>query len=250
MIPAIRAEFRKLFTVRTTYFILLGVAALLVFFAFYVSGWKADAQQLNDPNTFTSAVLSAISAVASFGALTGVLLVTHEYRFNTISYTLTAASHRYKVLLAKIFVMSCYAIVFTLLVGWLSPVLTNLGANAHHLHFVPQVIHHTNLLWRGLFYGWGYTMAGLLIATLVRNQIGSVVVLFLAPDTVESLLSLLFKHNTVYLPFTALSIDIGQPLQPSFANVISPAKAAFVVCVYLVVGWLVAATLFIRRDAN
>jgi ABC-type transport system involved in multi-copper enzyme maturation permease subunit len=251
MIPALKSEFRKLFSVRSTYVILLVVALLLVFFAFYIGGWKVSAADLHSPTTLAKDVTGAISAVAVFSALVAVLLVTQEYRYNLISYTLTAANNRNKVLVAKLLVASGFAIVFSLIAGWLSPVLSVWGAQAHGLHFAPQVIDHGHLLWTTLFYGWGYTMAGLLIALLIRNQIGSIIVLFIAPGTVEALLGLLLKQNTVYLPFTALSVVLGEGMHSSFVNAsaTSPAKAAGVFMIYLVVGWIVAWVLFLRRDA-
>src|ERR1700733_14101281 len=100
MIPALKAEFRKLWTVRSTYLILAFVLVIAIFFGFYVSGWKIDKGALHDPGTLALDVTSAISAVSVFASLIGVLLVTHEYRFNTIMYTLTASNSRSKVLLA------------------------------------------------------------------------------------------------------------------------------------------------------
>jgi ABC-2 type transport system permease protein len=249
MIPALKAEFRKLFSVRSTYFVLLLVVVLMLFFGFYVSGWKASAIVLHDPTSLASDVTGAVSTVSVFSALVAILLMTQEYRYNLISYTLTANNSRSKVLFAKFLVSSIFGIAFALIVGCLSPVVSIWGANAHGLHFVPQVLHHGTLLWHSVFYGWGYTTAGLLIATIIRNQIGAIVVLFIAPDTVEGLLSLLLKHNTVYLPFTSLSVVIGQVMQPAFAHVISPAKAALIFTGYLIVGWIVAWILFLRRDA-
>jgi ABC-2 type transport system permease protein len=249
MIPALKAEFRKMFTIRSTYVIMLVVLLLMVFFAFYVSGWKSDANQLNDPGSLAGDVTGAVQAVSVFWALIGILLATQEYRYNLIAYTLTSSNNRNKVLAAKFILCSLVGIVFTLVVGVASPLLSVLGAHVHGLHFGPQTLNHGKLLWECLFYGWGYTMAGLLFGLLIRNQIGSIVVLFIAPDTVEGILSLLLKHNAVYLPFTALSMVIGQPMQTSLAKVISQGRAALVFTAYLVVGWVVAWILFNRRDA-
>jgi ABC-2 type transport system permease protein len=248
MMPAMKAEFRKLWTVRSTYFILAFVLLLEIFFAFYVSGWKIDKSDLHNPGTLALDVTSAISAVAVFASVIGVLLVTHEYRFNTIMYTLTESNSRSKVLLAKILVVSGLAVVFAVVVGLLSPVLSVLGVHAHHLHLVPQTFYYWQLLWRSLFFCWGYAMAGLIIATIIRNQIGAIIVLFVAPSTVEGLLSLLLKKNVVYLPFSSLSTVIGQGA--TYNNSITPERGALVFTGYLVVTGLVAWVLFLRRDAS
>jgi hypothetical protein len=152
------------------------------------------------------------------------------------------------VLAAKIIVISVFAVVFTIIAGVLSPLLALWGMNAHHLHLVAQSIPYRSLLWRGLFYGWGYSMAGLVLSTLIRNQIGAIVTLFIVPGTVEGLLMLLLKQNVQYLPFSALNVVIGAG-EGAARSTISPSRAALVFGVYLVVGWIVAWFLFLRRDA-
>ncbi|HEY1645756.1 MAG TPA: hypothetical protein VGF75_05295, partial [Candidatus Saccharimonadales bacterium] len=99
---------------------------------------------------------------------------------------------------------------------------------------------------------WGYAMAGLVIAALLRNQIGAIIVLFVVPDTVEGLLSILLKNNTVYLPFSALHTMLGVGLNSSNSAgpSISPLHALYVFLAYLVVAWLIAWYMFIRRDAS
>jgi ABC-type transport system involved in multi-copper enzyme maturation permease subunit len=248
MMAEIKSEFRKLFTVRSTYFIFGFCLILLVFFGFYVTGWRIDHKDLLNPGTLANGVSSAVTTVSVFAALVAVLLVTHEYRYNTIMYTLTASNNRSKVLLAKILVISSFALVFAAFFGVLSPIATVLGVHAHNLKLVPQTFHYSTLIWQCLFYGWGYSMAGLIIAALIRNQVGAIITLFIAPGVVEGLLSLLLKNNTVYLPFSSLSTVIGQGM--NYHNTITPFHAALVFCVYLVVGYAVTWFLFLRRDAN
>jgi ABC-2 type transport system permease protein len=249
MITNLKAEFRKVFSVRSTYVILAFVLILEIFFAFYSSGWRIDAHDLHNPNTLSNDITSAVSAVSVFVALIATLLMTHEYRYNTIMYSLTLSKRRTRVLLAKILVISVIAVVFTIIICALSPLLAVLGAHANHLKFAPQKLHYGTLLWRSLFFGWGYAMAGLLIAALIRNQIGAIVTLFIAPDTIEGLLSLVLKQHTVYLPFSALHTVIGQGMG-NYLNAITPLHAAEVFMGYLLVGWIVAWILFVRRDAN
>ncbi len=249
MITNLKAEFRKVFSVRSTYVILAFVFILEIIFAFYSSGWRIDAYDLHNPNTLANDITMAVSAVSIFVALIAALLMTHEYRYNTIMYSLTLSKSRTRVLVAKILVISAIAVVFTIVVGALSPLLSVLGAHANHLKFAPQTLHYGTLLWRSLFFGWGYAMAGLLIAALIRNQIGAIVTLFIAPDTIEGLLSIALKKDTVYLPFSALHTVIGQGMG-DYLHAITPLHAAEVFMVYLVLGWIIAWILFVRRDAN
>src|ERR1035437_9377215 len=113
MIATIKAELCKLFTVRSTYFIMAAVLALLVFYLFYITGWRAAASDLHNPSTLATAITSAVNAVSIFAALVALLLFTHEYRYNTIMYTLTSSNSRTKVLLAKILVVTGFVVAFT-----------------------------------------------------------------------------------------------------------------------------------------
>lgn len=251
MIPAIKAEFRKLVTVRSTYVISALATALVIFFAFYIEGYKLTAAEVaNHPFLMASDVTGALSTTAIFASIVAILLMTHEYRYNTIMHTLTATNNRTKVLVGKFLAVSFYALLFTAFIGVLSPVMSYLGIRLHGMHLVPQTIHYGDLIWRTLFYGWGMGMVGLVIAMLIRNQVASIVAMFLIPGAIENLLGLLLKKNTVYLPFNAL----GQVLNSGDTNpaqgMLTPGKAAGVFAIYLVVGWIVAWVLFMRRDAN
>jgi ABC-2 type transport system permease protein len=175
MIASIKAEFRKLFTVRATYYILLFTLVLVIFFAFYINGWRIDHHHdLLNPFTLMGDASGAIATISIFASLIGVLLVTHEYRFNTIMHTLTLSNSRSRVFISKFIVVSIVAIVFAAFFGALSPLLSEFGAKAHHLTLVPQTIYYKTLAWHILFYCWGYAMAGLVLAFLIRNQVGAI----------------------------------------------------------------------------
>jgi ABC-type transport system involved in multi-copper enzyme maturation permease subunit len=172
-----------------------------------------------------------------------LLLVTHEYRYNTVLYTLTAVKSRTRVFLAKIIVISGFALLFSLLFAFASPALTSLALSLRGIEIGPQVFNYGDLLWRALFVGWGTAMAAFVIAMLIRVQVGAIVALFLVPATVEQLAGLALKDNAVYLPFRSLA-NITFPAE------VSPGKSALVFLCYLVPVLLVTWYSFLRRDAN
>jgi ABC-type transport system involved in multi-copper enzyme maturation permease subunit len=176
--------------------------------------------------------------------------MTHEYRYNTIMYSLTSSNSRSKVLFAKIVAITGVAVAFTVVAAVLAPLMILWGIHAHNLTLVPQTLHFGTLAWECLFYGWGYAMAGLLLAALIRNQIGAIITLFIVPGTVEALLGLLLKNNVVYLPFSALNTVIGNQHEGMSGPSITPVHAAMVFGAYLIGGWIVAWVLFLQRDAN
>lgn len=244
MMAALKAEFRKLLTVRSTYVIVAVSLALMAFFAAYIFGYRLKSAELANPHQLQDTMSGAVSVVAIFGAIVGILLLSHEYRYNTILYALTANRSRSLFLAAKILAVSTFAILFTVVVMVLAPLLNVLGVHLAGHTLAPQSIAYGNIVWQCLFYGWAYAMIGLLVTALVRNQIGAIVTIFIVPSTIEPLLSLLLKENGVYLPFSAL----GAVVQNS--PTLGPGAAAAVVGAYLGVGWLLAWLLFLRRDAN
>ena len=205
----IKAEFKKLFTIRSTYLIIAIVFILVIFFAFYINGWRINQIDLHNPTTLAGDISGAINVTSVFAALAALLLITHEYRYNTIVYSLTAVNSRSKVLISKILVITGFALMFTLIFGALTPLFSLLGIDLHHLKLVPQTIPYKTLIWHCLFYGWGYVMAGSVIAALIRNQVAAIITLFVAPGTVEALLYLWLKNNIVYFPFTALHVILN-----------------------------------------
>lgn len=244
MLTSIKSEFRKLLSVRSTYVIVLICLLLTVIFAFWAEGIRAVPESLQSDSKLSSQITGAVGAVSLILALIGVLVITHEYRFNMIIYTLSASNSRIKSLAAKIIVLSIASVVLTLLFALVSPLLTKLGLAIKGYELVPQEFNFGQLWWRCLLYGWGYMMFGLLLGTLFRSQVGAIVTLLLAQATVEPLLGLLLKQNVMYLPFSALNNIISESAQ------MSSFKAAIVFMTYMIVGWIVAFVLFVKRDAN
>lgn len=253
MINSLRTEFRKLTTVKSTYFIVGFGCLLAMFFSFYVFGVKFDSLGASDPNKYQDTVFLMLSNTMFLAGIVGLLLFTHEYRYNMITYTLTSVKNRINVLLAKSLVMIGFGAIFAVLIGILTIVSLHLGLQVSNTDLVNQNLDIDQLVWRGLFAMVGASMFGLLLGGLVRNQIGAIVALLVGPGAIEGLLSLLLKSKAVYLPFTAL----GQMIQGSGgaevfngAKALTPARSALVVCIYIVVFWLITLWLLGRRDAN
>jgi ABC-2 type transport system permease protein len=258
MIAGIKSEFRKLLSIRSTY-ILLGLSLLyMIFYDFYVIGFKGGVNSgvmagPSSPSFLMQEVAraSGIAAPVLFLALIAVLFMAHEYRYNTIMYTLTASNSRSKTLLAKIIAITGFAIVFSILLEVLAPSLALLGLHAHHIKLAKQVFEYRQFFWRVLFYGWSYAMIGVLLPLFLRNVVASVAALILLPLTIEPLIGLLLNMNQQqYLPFTALAAVLNNGVLRTGPHVISAERSALVALVYIVIGWAVGWLLFLRRDAN
>jgi len=246
MFGSLRSEARKLLTVRSTYLLLISAIAIVLFYAGFVTGYRINPADMHNPTFLSQQALGAVGFVTLFAGIASLLLLAHEYRHNTIIYTFTLAKNRSQVLVSKIIIVSIFMLLFGLFIMVLSPLATIAGAHLHGLHLVPQTLHYGNILWRCLFYTWGYGMFALILIALIRNQIGAIVTLLVMPTLAENILSLLLKGNTKYLPFTSLeSVVNDHPIAST-----TPSHSARVALLYIVIGWIVAWILFLKRDAN
>ena len=106
---ALRAELRKLLTVRSTYVVHIIVLGLTAAVSFWASGYKADG--VLGSYHWQNAMLATITGVSFFVGITPILLITHEYRHNLIYYTLTGIRSRSSVFWAKVAVSALYSLV-------------------------------------------------------------------------------------------------------------------------------------------
>ena len=246
MLATIKAEFRKLLTIRSTYAITILSLLLIAFIAFWGMGWHGG--PVLAPSRFQDAVLNLISVMGIFSGIVAILLVTHEYRYSTIAYTLTASNSRMKVMVAKMLVLTVYAIIVTGLVIGLGLVSLVAGAHMNDVRILPQHFDTYSIVWRSLAYMVTSVLAGLVFGFLSRSVVFAIVAYFAFPTTVEPLLHNLVKVSSNYLPFSAQN-QIISPV-PNQPGVYSPLASLGVFCAYLGVAWLISTVLFVKRDAN
>lgn len=250
MLPEIKSEIRKLLTLRINYalmlFALLGIVLYAASSVFSRQTAQFDALQ---SQFLANSIETAIGIVAVLASIIALLQFTRDYRHNTIMYALTLSNSRTKVFVAKIVVMSGFAVLFTLFAGILAPLLADLAIHTHQgITLAPQQLNLGTLARQTLLFGWASTMLGFIVGALIRNQLGSVVTLLIFPTTIEPLLGLELGDKARFLPFNALFAAVGQ--SSGIAKSLSPASAAWLVTLYIAIGWIAAWVLFVRRDAN
>ena len=263
MTPAIRSEFKKLLSIRSTYGWVLAALVFLLIGAFYADGYKDSANIMAGADKGTLFIAGTLAhlpnVIALFGGLIAILHITHEYRYNTIIYTITASNSRTKVILSKIITVFCFTFVYSILFTAIAVGLIYAGA-ALAGHTIPhQDINYVAFFGKTLFFVEGYALAALLFGTLIRNQVGAIAALLVLPGTLESLLTLVLKKNSVYLPFTALSqvtqppvlkgVVPAHPARDIVTGSLTPVKGAVVFLCYLVGVWIIGWYLFLKRDA-
>jgi ABC-2 type transport system permease protein len=235
-----RSEFRKLLTIRSTYILMILATLLLGFFSFWALGYKGVATA--NP-VLMQAVMDGVTVVAMFISIIAVLNVTHEYRYNTIMYTLTSANSRTKVFLAKLGVILAFVLGFFVFASLFAVLMTWIGATMSGNTPINDTFYFTETIWRSLFHITAMTLLGFMFGMLFRHVVGAIAVLFIVPNTIEGLLSIVMKENTKYLPYSAIE-------QVHSGALLTPNKAALVASAYIVGGLIIAWILFLRRDAN
>lgn len=250
MIPALKAEFRKLLTVRSTYFIVIVSFAIVALVAGYGNGWRAATQQLNNPGLLANEAANSMLFVGIILALAGLLLLANEYRYNTILYTLTSTNNRAKSLLAKLLTITVFAIVVCVCITFFTPICTIVGAHLAGKNLVPQTFPIWQVVRQCLFVGWGYAMYAFILTAIIRSQVGSIVTFLLVPLIGEHIIIAIFKSSGNYLPFNNLQAVVNSVLEKGNQSSISVAHGATVACIYIAVGLVASFILFSRRDAN
>jgi len=258
MIPTLKAEFKKLITIRSTY-LWIGIALVILgIYGIYGEGFKdfADAGPNGVGSLFIDGTLIHVATfIALFSGIISLLLMSHEYRYNTIIYTITASNSRTKVLFAKLLTIMAFTLVYAVTLTAIAIGFIFLGLGLAH-HVLPhQDLNYLTYFVKSVFTAEGWAVAAFIFATLIRNQVGSFAALFILPNTVEGLLGLILKHDAVYMPFTALSQVIspatkaGAPDRIASTGYLSAPRGALIFSGYIVVAWLVTWYLFLRRDA-
>lgn len=249
MLASLKAEFRKLLTVRSTYVIVIICLLLVALLAGFGDGFKANPASLLSPEVLMGESANATS-IGIILAFAGLLLLGHEYRYNTIMYTLTSSPSRLRSLTAKVLTVSIFAVITTLLLSFFSPLCTIIGAHLHGYHIAPQHFDYWWVIWHSAFVGWGYAMYAFILIAIMRNQIGAIVTFLLIPLIGETIIGHIFQNTSKYYPFTSLQTVVTQHAEKGSVAVLSPDKSALVALVYIVVGLLISLMFFLRRDAN
>lgn len=253
MINSIHAEFRKLFSVRSTYVNFLFCVAIIILFAGIINGFKiSDKANLVDPHFLEREASNAIVFVGLLFAFVGLLLAGHEYRFNTIMYSLTNVNRRWKLLVAKFIAISVAAVIFSVFVALFTPLcdLVGLHLHGHGVHLVPQTFDYWSVIWHCAYVGWGYSMYAFVLMLILRNQVGAIVTFLLLPLIGENIIALLLKSNSKYLPFQSLQNVVLNAGENAQKIAVSTGFSLRVSLMYIVIGLIVGFVLFVRRDAN
>lgn len=250
MITSIKSEFLKLLTVRSTYIISIIALIIIAILAFYFEGYRGvagtGASNLA-PTAIKEIVAFSSGTVGLFVAIISILLMAHEFRYNTITYSLTLSKSRTKFLLSKTIASAIFALAFGFIMVSFAVACYYLGLNLRNASLPAQDINVLTLAGKAALYFVAYSLFGLILASIIRNLVATIAFFFIVPNTVEPLLSIILKDNTAYLPVTLFDSIVGAGIIDSE---LSATRIVTFSIMYLAIGWLVAWYLFLKRDTN
>jgi ABC-2 type transport system permease protein len=232
----IRAEFRKLRTVRSTW-LLLAVAQLIV-----VAGVSGLMLQRDDPTSLTAqrGAVAHVGLVALFSLLLGVLAMAGEYRHRTITDAFLATPHRSRLVGAKVLVAAGAGLLLGLLASATALVTTAIWLAAKGSHLSADV-------WRTVIGGLGWNVAfaalGVGLGALITNLIAAVTVALAWLALVEGIVGQLVGGAAQWLPFALGPAVEGQTGPPAW-------QAALALCGYAAAFVLAGVLVTQRRDVT
>jgi ABC-type transport system involved in multi-copper enzyme maturation permease subunit len=242
MIAQTRAELLKLRSTRTTVSLVLGMIALVVLFS-ALTGLLSKTSQLTGIDNQRT-LLSVGNLSALFAALTGILLITGEFRFGTIRPTFLFTPRRSRVIGAKLLAI----VLFGLLLG---AVAEGIGFGIGYAALSGRGIHfalHGNdvaLLFIGTVVGvalWG--VIGVAVGAVVRNQVGAVVGVLAWIFVVENLVFGFVPSVGRFFPARASDALVGLTTK----HLLHPAGGGGILLAWSVAIALAGLVLTARRD--
>jgi len=267
MTAALRYEWRRLWSIRSTYW-LIGSTLAFQFFMSLIIAASVDAGDSDfSEGQLTSSVVSVGASIGSLPlfsayiiAMLGVFSFGHEYRHGMIRATLTAVPNRGAVFTAKVLTTGILAAVLGIvcaLLGLLNATMF-LGDDADTgSSFVWKVI--LGLVVYTVLFG----LFGLAVSEILRNQTGALALVLLFPSVIEGALHLLLvipegedgiNKVAKFLPFDAGGQMFARPLFADIDDIfgyvpLEPAEGGLVLGIFTLVLLALASTLFVKRDA-
>lgn len=273
MIAALRYEWVRIRTVRSTWW-LTGIAATLAFaISFLIAFGISQAYASNNPPPasenaiLAQVVVSQASAYGELGApfllpyvlgMLGVFTWGHEYRHGMIRATLTAVPSRPNAWLAKFLVTGAWVAATVLISLILCAAAGWLWLRDDSLSFATYAVVGTIL--KCAAYTVLFTWIAMAVASILRSQTGAIVIMLVWPLVIENIFRGVFvfvpqlqdaSDLLRFLPFEAgkamlsgLDVTVGM-----FGDPLTPWGGLLVFGAYAAALMTASFALFSRRDA-
>lgn len=251
---ALRSEFTKIRSVRSTYWTLLALVVVTVGFGALAS-WGTAAHGHPGPGfDATQRSLGGLYISQLIMGVLGVLVISAEYSTGMIRTTLSTMPHRGTVIAAKAVVFTVVAFVTGLITCFASFFLGQALMSSHHLG---TTLSHPGVLRAVIGGALFLTASGLLgfgIGLLLRHSAGAisavVALLFVVSILVNFLPQTWQVHVDKWIPAiagTQIWQAVAQP--PGGTPMFGPWTGFAVFCGYAAIALIAGVVLFRKRDA-
>ncbi|MBA2508488.1 MAG: hypothetical protein H0V32_07285 [Nocardioidaceae bacterium] len=267
MTAALRYEWRRLLTLRSTYWLIAVSVVIAATLSSLIAWGFSGVEIFREGPDFVLAAIATQGAGAGFAPLLiayvmsifGILTFGHEYRHGMIRATLTAVPNRLAVFAAKV--------VLTVVVAGLTALAcAGLGLLAAKIFFtdIPMAGNDVTKILAGVsLYAALFALVGLALAAIFRNQIAAIVAVLLFPLVGEAIIRLVLiipdafddiQGVAAYLPFDAGAqmfsfLDLDQVLEVFGFRPLAAVEGGITFGVFTAVLLAIAGVLFVRRDA-
>jgi ABC-type transport system involved in multi-copper enzyme maturation permease subunit len=251
VIRLIQAEFSKLFSTKLWLWLLLGALGLTALAVSLTMGFDSangnPAPRLTTPegqrNLFSSA-----GAASIFGLILGIIAVTGEFRHQTVTPTFLATPHRGRVVIAKLLAFlatgigyGLATIAIAIALPWMSAknIDLSLGSNG-----IPGTL-------AGVAASVAvYSLLGVGLGALLRNQIAAVVGALIYLFVIEGLVGSLPTIRDYYKWFPGgANSALTSNFQPNI-QVLQPYQGGLLLVAYGLVFAILGTRLAVRRDVT
>lgn len=255
---ALRFEWTKLRTVRSTFWSLLAAVVSMLAIAVLVSEITVHEWATSTPadrllfNAVEAGVGGVFFAQLAMGVL-GVLVITTEYGTGMIRATFAAVPQRGTLLTAKALVLFAVTLVVGVLASFAgfftAQVILGTYADADLTASIGDAGALRGVLGAGVFLAL-MGLLGCAIGAVVRRSAGAITALFgltfLLPGLMQLLPDVIKDNVAKYLPSSA-----GSAMYSQFQRLdaLSPGAGLLVLCAYALVGLGIATVILRRRDA-
>ncbi len=252
MTALVRAEWTKLFTTRVWIGLLLGACLLTgvaaALFTVFAGGDSGEGPPLPPVGTtaYEQLALATGSNVSVLFLILGVIGMTQEYRHRTATPTFLTTPRRGRVVAAKLVAYGLAAVPLATVVLAVNVLVVALFAGARG--DVPELAGDNLRVLAGV---WAalvlFTLIGVGVGALVRNQVGAIVGALVYLFVIESILQLVTPISGAYkwLPGGALE---AMTATLGLVDLLEPWQGSLVLLGYALVAALLGTVFAVRRD--
>ena len=253
MTRLVRAEWTKLFTTKVWLGLVLGACLMAGAFSALLTGLAGQPAPNGGPAVppvgdplFEQLAFAVSAETAALFRILGIIGMTQEYRHRTATPTFLTTPRRWRVVVAKLIAYALAAVPLVLAVLAVNVLVVAIYAGARGAA-PPLDADNLEVLWRSGLTLVVYTVIGVGVGALVRNQVGAIVGALVYLFVVEGLLQSFSATQGVYRWLPGGAAEAMLPTLQTF-DLLEPWQGGVLLLAYGLGAALVGTVFAVRRD--